>query len=144
MRHVALAAALGALAAASLAATADGLVAAWHERAAASASRRDRAAAAISVLERRGDGTGVAALMRLARSRVPLAGADETGWAILVPPDTVGDLALDSLRRMRTGDAARCFEWDAGSGCSHDEALEAFRRAELAEAESWWEARQTP
>ena len=95
-------------------------------------------------LERLG-GSGVVALLELARDRtvVPLprelAGAPPVPGR-LIPHDTVGDIALDALRRLRTGrrEAARVFEWCTGSGVSYEEAYEAWRQAEIQEALEWW------
>jgi hypothetical protein len=90
-------------------------------------------------LERLGP-SGVEALLQLARDRtvVPLDGTPPVSRH-LVPHDTVGDVALDALRRLREGrSAARAFEWCAGPGASHKEACEAWRRAELQGALEWW------
>ncbi len=82
-------------------------------------------------------------LLRLARERtvVPLEGRPPVPLHN-IPHDTIGDLALDALRRIRTGDpeAPRLFEWSVTSGVSYEEALEAWRAAELAEALQWWES----
>jgi hypothetical protein len=88
-----------------------------------------------------GSAAGARALLQLARDRtvVPLEGAPPLP-AHLIPHDTVGDLALDALRRVRTGnpDAPRVFEWSADSGVSYEEAFELWRAGALAEAEAWW------
>jgi hypothetical protein len=89
-----------------------------------------------------GSEAGSRALLDLARDRtvVPLEGTPPLA-AHLIPHDTIGDLALDALRRMRTGnpEAPRVFEWSAdSSGMSYDQAFELWRAGELAEAETWW------
>lgn len=82
-------------------------------------------------------------LLCLARDRtvVPLEGRPPLPEH-LIPHDTVGDLALDALRRIRTGDpeAPRVFEWCIDSGVSYEEAIEAWRAEELGRAEAWWES----
>jgi hypothetical protein len=99
-------------------------------------------------LERKA-GAGVEELLELARDRtvVPLEGRPPLPEH-LIPHDTVGDLALDALRRIRTGDpeAPRLFEWCVDSGVSYEEAIEAWRAEELRRAEAWWESvkKKTP
>ena len=101
----------------------------------------------ISRLEREAraglDGPAVGELLDLARDRtvVPLEGRPPIPMH-LIPHDTVGDLALDALRRIRTGnpEAPRVFEWNSASGAGYEEAVEAWRQAELAEALEWWRA----
>ena len=91
-----------------------------------------------------GSAAGARALLELARDRtvLPLEGAPPLP-AHLIPHDTIGDLALDALRRIRTGnpEAPRVFEWGVDSGASYDEAFEAWRAEELEGAEAWWKAR---
>lgn len=96
--------------------------------------------AAARRLERLGT-SGIEALLDLARDRtvVALEGSPPLAPG-LIPHDTVGDFALDALRRLRTGnpEAPRLFEWNVGSGVSHEEAQEAYRAEELGRAEAWW------
>ncbi len=85
---------------------------------------------------------GVPALLELALDRTVVPHELEGRYASLVIPDTLGDLALDALRRLREGpSASRVFEWDAASGESYGEALEKWRTKELDEAIEWWEGR---
>ena len=98
---------------------------------------------AAAKLERLGP-SGVEALLDLARDRtvVPLEGVPPMS-AHLIPHDTVGDVALDALRRLREGRfAPRAFEWCVDSGVSDGEALEVWRAEELRRAEAWWKARR--
>ncbi len=102
--------------------------------------------AAVRRLGELGD-AGVPALLELALDRTTLPHKDEPFWTAPIPPDwvprdTLGDLALDALRRAREGpSASRIFEWDVASGGSYDEALEKWRTKELDEAIEWWEGR---
>ena len=101
-------------------------------------------AAVVRKLERLGR-SGVPELLELALDRRPLPRPESGGGAGLVPPDTVGDLALDALRRLRTGGPApRVFAWNLadGEGPSYEEALEGFRAREIALARAWWNIRR--
>ncbi len=133
----------GAALALVLAATAERMVAAWAARLVRTGPPHVKRYVAAK-LERLG-GPGVDALLELARDRtvVSLEGSPPLP-AGLIPHDTVGDLALDVLRRLQTGnpEAPRAFEWCIDSGVRYEEAYEAYRRKELAEAHAWWEARK--
>ncbi len=116
------------------------------ERKARAAGSWESVHAAVDRLEERGD-AAVPALLRLARCRTEVPHRGEENWQAPIPPDmvprdAVADVALDALRCMRTGSTGRAFEWHAESGKSFQEAWEAYRRSELAEAEAWWRARQ--
>ncbi len=129
----------GAALAVVLASSAERMVAAWAARLVRTGPPHVKRFAARK-LTSLGD-AGVRALFELARDRtvVPLEGSPPLP-ADLIPHDTVGDLALDALRRLRTGnpEAPRLFEWCIDSGVSYEEAYEAYRRKELAEAQAWW------
>jgi hypothetical protein len=129
----------GAALAVVLAASAERMVAAWAARLVRTGPPHVKRFAARK-LTSLGD-AGVQALFELARDRtvVPLGGSPPLS-ADLIPHDTVGDLALDALRRLRTGnpEAPRLFEWRADSGVSYEDAYEAYRAEELAEAQAWW------
>jgi hypothetical protein len=143
---LALLACAGALAAAALAASQDDLIVSWAERAALGGRPRERRAA-VGTLGRLG-AAGVPSLLGLASDRTLLPHPDTYSRAPvpagMLPPDTVGDLALAELRRLRTGTRAPAFEWNLSEGryASHAEAWEAFRRRQLGEARRWWEDRR--
>ncbi len=126
-----------------LAASAEWMVAAWAARLVRTGPPHVKRYAAAK-LERLG-APGIETLLVLARDRtvVPLEGSPPLP-PDMIPHDTVGDIALDALRRPLTGnpEAPRLFEWCVDSGVSHEEAYEAYRRKELAEAEAWWKARK--
>ncbi len=131
----------GAIAAAALAvfiaSQGERIVVGWATRLLRDAAPHERPAA-IARLE----GLGVAgapALIRLSLDRTPLPLAPGAGqYADRLPRDTVGDLALDALRRIRFGDPApRLFEWHVGSGMSFSVAFEEWRKAETDAAVEW-------
>jgi hypothetical protein len=144
---LALASAAGAILAASLSAGTERLIADWADRLARTGNARERARG-VAKLEELGD-AGVPMLLELARDRTPFPHADERNWRAPVPPDliprqTVGDLALDALRRlMAGGEAPRDFEWQLAEGRypSFQAAMEAWRQGELDKAREWWRAR---
>jgi len=128
-----------ALAAAALAASCgEALAARWTHL--ARAGPRARSFAAVARLRRLGP-AGWLALVELARDRTPLPHV-RGPRSVLVPPDSVADLALDALRHLREGrEAPRPFAWTAAQGVSYEKALELFREEELALALAWLESR---
>jgi len=125
-----------------IAARGDSIVLGWATRLARCGNARERRAA-IAKLEEMGD-LGAAALIDLAKNRTPMPlaqGGGEYGW--LLPRDTVGDLALDALRRMRLGEPApRAFEWSIQSGVSFQAAFEEWRAAEKDAAIQWLKSKR--
>jgi hypothetical protein len=131
----------GAVAAAALAvfiaSQGERVVVGWASGLARDAALHERPVA-IARLERLGH-AGVPALIRLSLDRTPLPLATGAGpYAGFLPRDTVGDIALDALRRIRLGDPApRLFEWDVASGVSFGVAFEQWRQAETDAAVEW-------
>ncbi len=114
----------------------------WAVRLAREGSPEERRAA-IEKLGGLGD-DGVRALIALSLDGTPVSLAPGAGqYAGLIPRDTLGDLALDELRRLRLGDPApRAFEWHAQSGVSFAFALEIWRQEERNAAIEWWETKR--
>jgi len=114
----------------------------WATRLARTGAPHERRAA-IAKLEELGK-AAAPALIELSHNTTPMPLAPGAGqYALLVPRDTVGDLALDALRRMRLGGPApRVFEWNIQSGVSFGFALEQWRRAETDAAVEWMESRR--
>jgi len=126
-----------------IAARGESVVLGWATRLARTGAPHERRAA-IAKLEELRD-PGATALIGLSHDRTPMPLAGGGGkYAPLLPRDTVGDLALDSLRRMRLGGPApRAFEWNIQSGVSFQTAFEEWRRAETDAAIEWLEAKRT-
>ncbi len=107
-----LAAAVAAAAAAVfIASQGERVVVGWATRLALDGAPHERRAG-IEKLGQCGD-AGIQVLLAVALDGTPVPlGYDPGAYAILVPRDTVGDLALDVLRHLRTGrPSPRAFEW---------------------------------
>jgi hypothetical protein len=108
------------------------------------ASRGEYAATlhAVSVLERIGD-DGAPSLLVLANDLRIIPDPRTAQHAGRIPPDSVCDLALDALRRMRNPrSGARTFEWFRTDEVSdYHLALMAYRQRELDAAMAWWDQR---
>jgi len=118
------------------------VVVGWAARLAREGPPEERLAA----IEKLGDlgSSGARALIALSLDRTPVPLAPGAGqYAALLPRDTVGDLALDELRRLRLGrPAPRTFEWNAQSGVSFAFALELWRQEERNAAVEWLETKR--
>jgi len=128
--------------AALVAARGEEVVIGWATRLARTGAPHERRAA-IAKLEELGK-AAAPALIEISHNTTPMPlapGAEQ--YALLVPRDTVGDLALDALRRMRLGGPApRAFEWNIRSGVSFRAAYEDWRRAETDAAVAWMESKR--
>jgi hypothetical protein len=114
----------------------------WALRLAREGSPGERRAA-IEKLAHLGN-AGARALIALSLDRTPVPLAPGAGqYAMLLPRDTVGDLALDELRLLRLGSfAPRTFEWNVQSGMSFRVALELWRQEERNAAVEWLETKR--
>ena len=102
---------------------------------------------AVRKLERQGE-AGTVALLSLAMDYTPIRGAPQPDSSYGLPPlpcDSVCDIALDALRRLRKGAfAPRLFSYDSSAGeyPSYGAALTAYRIQELDECLGWWAEQQ--